>query len=103
MQQLSLSLNYIQQVLAEYSADKPVKRVQVFGSCARAKATAESDLDLLLAMEYPVGFIFFNCTRNLEDRLGIKVDVGTAVSGCIIRYIQRDLKTIHEREQRQVA
>ncbi|OGX84430.1 nucleotidyltransferase family protein [Hymenobacter glacialis] len=49
MQQLPLSLDYIRQVVAEYFADKPVKRVQVFGSYARGEATAESDLDLLLS------------------------------------------------------
>ena len=43
MQQLPLSLDFIRQVLAEYFADKPVQRVQVFGSHARGEATAESD------------------------------------------------------------
>ncbi|OGX82649.1 hypothetical protein BEN47_04560 [Hymenobacter lapidarius] len=103
MQQLPLSLDYVRQVVAEYFADKPVKKVQVFGSYARGEATAESDLDLLLEMEHPVGFAFFDYARNLEERLGLKVDVGTGVSEYIMRYIQRDLKTIYERAQRQAA
>lgn len=98
-----LSLDYIRQVLAEYFADKPVRRIQVFGSYARGEATAESDLDLLMEMERPVGFVFFSYARDLEARLGVKVDVGTVVSDYIRRYIQKDLKTLYEREERQAA
>ena len=48
MPPLPQSLNYIRQVLAEYFADKLVKKVQVFGSYARGETTAELDLDLPL-------------------------------------------------------
>jgi len=45
-----LPLEHIRQVVAAYFADKPARRVEVFGSYARGEATAESDLDLLLTM-----------------------------------------------------
>lgn len=98
-----LSLDYIRQTLADYFAEKPVARVQVFGSYARGEATAESDLDLLLTMERPVGWEFFNYSRDLEDKLGIKVDVGTVVSDYMMRYIKRDLTTVYESQQRTAA
>ncbi len=101
--QLPLSLDFIRQVLAEYFADKPVRRVQVFGSYARGEATAESDLDLLLEMAHPVGWEFFDYARELEEILKIKVDVGTVVSDYMMRYIKKDLTTVYENEQRTAA
>ena len=69
MQQLPHSLDYIRQVVAEYFADKPVKRVQVFGSYARGEATAESDLDLILEMAQPVGWAYFSYADELQEKL----------------------------------
>lgn len=98
-----LSLDYIRQVLAEYFADKPVRRVEVFGSYARGEATAESDLDLLLTMERPVGWEYFGYADDLQEKLGIKVDLGSSVSDYIFRYIAKDLKTLYEHQERQAA
>lgn len=101
--QLPLSLDYIRQVLAEYFADKPVRRIQVFGSYARGEATAESDLDLLLTMERSVGWEFFDYSRDLTEKLGLKVDIGTGVSDYMMRYISKDLTTVYEAGQREAA
>ena len=98
-----LSLDYIQQVLTGYFADKPVRRVEVFGSYARGEATAESDLDLLLTMERPVGWFFMDYAEDLSALLGLKVDAGTTVSDYMMRYIRKDLKVIYEHQQRQAA
>ncbi|WP_375418445.1 nucleotidyltransferase family protein [uncultured Hymenobacter sp.] len=101
--QLPLSLDYIRQVLAEYFADKPVRRIQVFGSYARGEATAESDLDLLVEMAHPVGWEYFGYAEDLSQRLGIAVDLGSGVSDYMFRYIAKDLKTIYEPEQATAA
>ena len=103
MQQLPHSLDYIRQVVAEYFADKPVKRVQVFGSYARGEATAESDLDLILEMAQPVGWAYFSYADELQEKLGIKVDLGSGVSDYIYRYIAKDLKTLYEPKESQAA
>ena len=103
MQQLPLSLDYIRQVVAEYFADKPVKRVQVFGSYARGEATAESDLDLLLEMAAPGGWAYFSYADDLQEKLGIEVDLGGGVSDYIYRYIAKDLKTLYEPKEREAA
>jgi predicted nucleotidyltransferase len=103
MAQLPLSLDYIRQVLSEYFAHKPVRRVQIFGSYARGEATAESDLDLLIELTQLVGWEYFRYADELSARLGIKVDIGTGVSDYIMRYIKKDLQTIYESKERQAA
>lgn len=97
------SLDHIRQVVAAYFADKPVRRVEVFGSYARGEATAESDLDLIIELIHPVGWEYFGYADDLQERLGIKVDLGSSVSDYIFRYIKKDLKTIYERQERQAA
>ena len=95
------SLDYIRQVLAEYFADKPVRRVQVFGSYARGEATAESDLDILLGRD-PAGKLgLFDLSRyqyELEDLLRVPVDLGTALSPFSVTYIEPDLLTVYEKQ-----
>ena len=103
MLQLPHSLDHIRQVLAEYSADKPVRRIQVFGSYARGEATAESDLDLIVEMAAPVGWAYFSYAEELQEKLGIKVDLGSMVSDYMYRYISKDLITLYEPKERQAA
>ncbi|MGI4738445.1 MAG: nucleotidyltransferase family protein [Janthinobacterium lividum] len=103
MESLPHSLDYIRQVVAAYFADKPVRRVQVFGSYARGEATAQSDLDLLIEMERPVGWEYFDYADDLAAKLGVKVDLGSAVSDYIFRYIEKELTTLYESPKRQAA
>ena len=100
---MQLSPEFIRQVVAEYFADKPVGRVQVFGSYARGEATAESGLDLLIEMNQHVGWTYFGYADEFQQRLGIKVDLGTAVSDYLMRYIKKELITLYEGEQREAA
>lgn len=99
MEKLPHSLDHIRQVLAEYFADKPVRRVQIFGSYARGEATAESDLDLLLSREPGSRMTLFdlmNFQDDLERRLGLRVDLGTALSPFARPHIEPDLITVYE-------
>jgi uncharacterized protein len=55
-----------------------VKSLLVFGSVARDEATAESDVDLLVEFEKPVGLLtFVRLQRYLENALGCPIDLGT--------------------------
>ncbi|MBI2940847.1 MAG: nucleotidyltransferase family protein [Chloroflexi bacterium] len=55
-----------------------VKSLALFGSVARGEARAESDVDLLVEFNRPVGLFEFVALRDyLERILGRPVDLGT--------------------------
>ena len=99
MESPPLSLDFIRQVVAEYFADKPVRRVQVFGSYARGEATAESDLDLLLSQEPDALLSLFDLVdyqQDLQKKLGLRIDLGTALSRYARPHIEPELTTVYE-------
>ncbi|MDR7898032.1 nucleotidyltransferase family protein [Thermosynechococcus sp. JY1334] len=58
-----------------------VKTLQLFGSVVREEAHAESDVDLLVEFERPVGlFTFIELKEYLEEILSCSVDLGTPQS-----------------------
>jgi predicted nucleotidyltransferase len=54
-----------------------VKRIALFGSCARGEQTKKSDLDLLVQLAKPLGLEFIDLALYLEEKLGCKVDLAT--------------------------
>ncbi|MBW4622517.1 MAG: nucleotidyltransferase family protein [Cyanosarcina radialis HA8281-LM2] len=55
-----------------------VKSLILFGSVARDEATPESDVDLLVEFDRPIGLLaFVRLKRHLEAILGCSVDLGT--------------------------
>ncbi len=53
-----------------------VKTIGVFGSVAREEARSESDIDVLVEFEPPIGlFKFLELEELLSERLGGKVDL----------------------------
>jgi predicted nucleotidyltransferase len=55
-----------------------VRSISIFGSVARDKARKQSDIDLLVEFEKPVGlFEFARLKLYLEELLGRKVDLVT--------------------------
>ena len=53
-----------------------VRSLDLFGSVARGDATADSDVDLLVDFDKPIGlFHFFRVQRRLEQILGRRVDL----------------------------
>ena len=55
-----------------------VKRLALFGSVARGDAHADSDIDLLVEFDRPVGlFGLIALQQRLEELLGCPVDLGT--------------------------
>ena len=54
-----------------------VHRLAVFGSYARGEATPQSDVDILVELERPIGWEIVDLHDYLEDVLGIRVDLVT--------------------------
>jgi predicted nucleotidyltransferase len=87
-------------IITDYFKDKPVKKIQVFGSFARGEQGEGSDIDILLEMEHPVGLMALARYRlELEDLTNLEVDLGTSkgVSKYARPYIERDLETVYEK------
>lgn len=58
--------------------DFGVKSLLLFGSVARDEARTDSDVDLLVEFERPIGlFTFVRLKRYLEEILESSVDLGT--------------------------
>ncbi len=55
-----------------------VKSIAVFGSAVRGEARPESDIDVLVEFETPVGILaFLRLQHRLEELLGRRVDLVT--------------------------
>jgi uncharacterized protein len=62
----------------ELARDYGVTEIGVFGSCVRGEASSESDIDVLVEFNRPVGFFkFLELEERLGEWLGTKVDLVT--------------------------
>lgn len=68
--------------------NKPVKKAFLFGSASRNEDDEQSDIDILVELDYskPIGLGFVRMQLELEDILKRKVDILT--SNSISKYIQ---------------
>jgi predicted nucleotidyltransferase len=84
------------QLIIKYFRDKPVLRAYVFGSYASGSATAESDLDILVELDYrrKVGLEFIQMKLDLETLLKQEVDLVSAKG--VSRYLE---PIIHQSRQ----
>lgn len=87
-------------IIEEYFRDKPVKKIQVFGSFARNEQNNNSDMDILIELEKPVGlFKLSEYALDLEALLGRNVDLGTdkSLSSYVRPYVEKELETVYEK------
>lgn len=70
-----------------------IKNIGLFGSIVRGDATAKSDIDILVEFEKPIGLDFVSLADELEDILGVKVDLVTpnAIKPRMMEYVKHDL------------
>ena len=71
-------LRILHEKRGELSETYDVKSLALFGSVARDEARPDSDVDLLVEFNRPVGlFAFIGLQQFLEALLNCKVDLGT--------------------------
>jgi predicted nucleotidyltransferase len=89
-----LAKEYIQEVVKDYFSKKPVTRVWLFGSYARGEADAQSDVDMVVDIDYQKesGLDYFNWFQDLQELFNKKVDVVSK------KYINKRLKPFIEKE-----
>lgn len=89
------------QLIREYLRKQPVLKAYLFGSFAREEADAESDIDILVDLDYSqqIGYNFFGMQPDLESILNRKVDVipSDGVSNRVKPFIDKDKRLIYAR------
>lgn len=81
------------EILKKYN----VKSIRIFGSYARGEANPESDLDVIVEFyERKSLFELVGIEQELEDKLGIKVDLLTkeSISPHLIDRIEKESKLV---------
>ncbi len=89
--------------IQEFFADKPVRKVWLFGSFARGDFNPQSDLDILVAWDYsqmPIGWEYFGWWADLETLTHRKVDMVSEgfLSKYLIPIVERDKVLIYEKK-----
>ena len=77
-----MTLKEIKPILSNYFKNKPVLRAWVFGSVSRGEERLDSDIDILVDLDYSqkIGLEFFSMFEDLRSLLGKPVDFVTTYS-----------------------
>lgn len=69
----------ITSLISNFFKDKPVKKAYIFGSFARNEQRANSDIDILLELDYSqsIGWDFYGWNEELSEILNLKVDLAS--------------------------
>ena len=70
-------LNKLKELKPFLNREYSVKEIGLFGSFASDSAKDDSDIDLLIELEKPIGWKFFSLEIYLEQIFGRKIDLVT--------------------------
>ncbi|MBU4445178.1 nucleotidyltransferase domain-containing protein [bacterium] len=88
-------------LIADYFRDKPVQKAYLFGSHVRNEADVDSDIDILVELDYSqqIGLKYIKMQNELQDILKSNVDLlsANAVSKYIRPIIDREKYLIYEK------
>jgi uncharacterized protein len=94
MKSLSTILSLILKSKPDLQKKYPIKTIGVFGSVARGDNKENSDVDILVEFEKPIGIEFIDLANELESILEQKVDL-ISRSGIKPKYFQMIEKDLH--------
>lgn len=71
-----------------------VKRIGLFGSFAKGIQKEDSDVDLVVEFEKPIGLKFVELSEHIEKALGKKVDILTpaGIKSIRVKKVAEDIK-----------
>lgn len=88
--------------LNKYFSNKPVLRAYVFGSFAKGQEKIDSDVDILVDLDYSerIGLRFVQMKMDLEKILDKNVDLVSSrgLSPYLKPFIEKDKQLIYERQ-----
>lgn len=70
-------IGILRQMLPHLAEAYGVSKIALFGSFATGTPRSDSDIDLLVELNRPLGFAFMDLADDLEEKLGRKVDILT--------------------------
>lgn len=95
------TVEQIMEIIKQYKEDLKkeygVKEIGIFGSYVKGKQKDISDLDILIELEKPIGFVkFIRLEKRISDILDIKVDLVTkkALKPYIGRQILQEVRYV---------
>ena len=93
MKSLSTILSLILKNKPGLQKKYPIKTIGVFGSVARGDFNENSDVDILVEFEKPVGIEFIDLANELESILQQKVDLisRAGIKPKYLKIIEKDL------------
>ena len=95
---MTLSKKNIEKI-STYFETKPVLKAYLFGSQARGQANAESDIDILIELDYSksIGLLFIQMQIELEELLKKKVDLVSSkgISKYIKPFVDKEKQLIY--------
>lgn len=87
--------------MQNFFTKQPVVKAFLFGSLSRNEATEESDIDILVELDYTqhIGLGFIDMKLDLERQLNKKIDLvsDNSISKHLRPFIDSDKKLIYER------
>ncbi len=87
--------------IGHYFSDKPVLKAYLFGSYARSENDLDSDIDILVELDYsrPIGLEFVKMQLDLQEIFNRKIDLVTekSLSKYIRPNIDKDKTLIYEK------
>jgi uncharacterized protein len=88
-------------VISDYFQNKPVLKAYLFGSYVRGEANEQSDVDILIELDYSqtIGLAFVEMKLDLQDILSRKVDLVSerGLSKFIKPFIEQEKELIYAR------
>ena len=89
------------QIVKDYFAGKPINKAYLFGSMSRDEADNDSDVDILVDLDYSthIGLAFVTMQAELQQKLQKKIDLVSSkgISKFIRPFVDRDKILIYER------